>query len=252
MAHDSIFLASSIGLSNFSVDVWRDKRIPFKHGLDKVMPTQLINSVRYPFSIDSITVKNSGVTYHELSSITNREGTVPFENINATMEQVRNFHPGNVDTLKIRGKAKFLSSSLRKFRYAEAYGDSLASFKLSVKASPVELNEFSKITNPLAAVDINDGHMDTMVARITGNKYAAIGEMIFYYHDLRVSLLDREDTARKRISLAFVNFVANRVVLKTNNQKESRIFYIRDREKFVFNYWIKSLMRDAYHCRCKE
>lgn len=240
--NDSIFKATKISLADVNVDVWRDKRIPLKHGVEKSMPTQLINSIRYPIDIDSFTITNGNVNYREFSKITNREGLVPLTHIEATVQHVRNMHPANRDTLTIRGKAQFLSSAIKKFRYAEAYGDSLGSFKLSVKATPVSMSEFSRISNPLAAVNIEDGQLDTMTARISGNKYAAIGEMKFYYHDLKVSVLDHEDTTRNRISLSFVNFVANKFVIKTNNGKQSRIFYIRDREKFVFNYWIKSMM----------
>ncbi|HYV90148.1 MAG TPA: hypothetical protein VE978_00100 [Chitinophagales bacterium] len=240
--NDSLFQTNKIAFSDVTVDVWRDKRVPFRHGFEVSMPAQLINSIAYRLNIDSVTVTNGDIFYHEFSNITNREGTVPLENINATMQNVKNYHSGNEDTLTIRGKAKLLNSSIKKFRYAEAYNDSLGSFRLSVKASPGQLNEFSKISNPLAAVNIDDGILDTMVVRISGNKYAAIGEMLFYYHDLKVSFLDREDATQKRISLSFVNFVANRFVIKSNNRKESKIFYIRDREKFVFNYWIKSIM----------
>ena len=240
--NDSLLQANRVVLSNFNVDVWRDKRIPFKHGADKRMPTSLINSVPYRFSIDSVGVRNGNVTYHEYSKITNREGVVPIENISATIQHLTNYHLANNDTLMVRGKAKLLNTSIKKFRYAEAYNDSLGSFRLSAKISPVLLNEFSRISNPLAAVNIYDGKLDTMAARISGNKYGAIGMMTFYYHDLKIAVLDKEDTARKRLSLAFVNFVANRFVIKTNNNRQSRIFYIRDRERFVFNYWIRSVM----------
>lgn len=40
--------------------------------------------------------------------------------------------------------------------------------------------------------------------------------------------------------LSFENLLANKLIVKTNNSKHSRIFYIRDPEKFVFNYWIKT------------
>jgi hypothetical protein len=223
------------------VDDFRDKRVPFQHGIEKLMPTKLIQSVHKPFSIDSVIVHNSAINYHEFSVITNREGTVPLHNLNAIVKNVRNIHPQH-DTLIILGRVKLLNASIPKFRYQEAYGDSLASFRMAVKAAPAELPDLSKITNPLAAVDIESGKCDTMMMRVSGNKYASLGEMNFYYRDLKVNMLDKQDTMRKKLSLAFINFVANKFVIHPNNDKRSNIFFIRDQEKFVFNYWIKTMM----------
>ena len=110
-----------------------------------------------------------------------------------------------------------------------------------MRATSVSLTDFTRITNPLAAIEVTNGRCDTMIARISGNKYASVGQMQFYYHGLKINLLNHEDTLNKRLSLAFVNFIANSFVIKTNNRKRSTIFFVRDQEKFVFSYWIKMI-----------
>ncbi|MFI5134239.1 MAG: hypothetical protein ACHQD9_00170 [Chitinophagales bacterium] len=239
---DSLLKVHKMDFQNFYVDVFRDKRIPFQHGVEKPMPTQLIHSITTHFNVDSVTLQNSNIYYHEFSNITNREGTVPIENINAVMKKFGNDHGGNTDTLSIKGTAQLLSAYLSKFHYKEVYNDSLSSFKLTVKAWPIQLTDFSKITNPLAAIEVNSGKCDTLIARASGNKYASIGQMQFYYRDLKVNLLDRQDTMNKRLSLSFVNFVANKFVIRPNNRRDSKIFFVRDQERFVFNYWSKMIL----------
>ncbi|MEO5674739.1 MAG: hypothetical protein ABIQ74_08830 [Chitinophagales bacterium] len=239
---DSTFRVRKIYLTGSTAEVTRDKTIPFIHGEVKLMPTQLIYFSHSSFNIDSVVIKNSTVNYHERSSLTNREGLVPVNHINALIRNLRNDRKNIPDTLFIVGKAQFLDTKIPKFSYQEAYSDSLSSFTLVVKASATPLTDFSKITNPLAAIDINSGWCDTIVARISGNKYAAIGQMQFYYHDLKISLLNKEDTLNKRLALSFVNFIANRFVIKTNNQKRSSIFFVRNQEKFIFSYWNSILL----------
>jgi len=239
---DSVLKIHRVNLSHAIVDVSRDKRIPFHHGYEKLMPTQLINSVHSKFSIDSVRVLNSRVTYTEYSNLTNRAGIIPIENINATLKKVTNDHHGKPDTLALKGKAQILSSHINKFSYKEAYDDSLSSFSLTLKMSPSEMTDFSRFTNPLAAVDISSGQFDTILARISGNKYASVGQMQFNYRDLKITLLNHQDTLSKRLSLSFVNFVANSFVIKSNNKKQSSIYFERDRERFVFNYWIKTFL----------
>jgi hypothetical protein len=237
--NDSILKVHKITLVNTSIDVVRDKRIPFQHGIEKKMPTKLINSAPILFSIDSIEMQNGKVTYHEFSSLTNREGIVPFENINAVIKKFTNDHQGRSDTLSIKGKAQLLDCSITKFHYKEVYNDSLSSFLLTLKTSPMQLTGFSRISKPLAAIEVNSGFCDTVNARVSGNKYASIGQMQFTYHDLKLNLLNHEDTLNKRFSLSFVNFVANSFVIRSGNEKSSIIFTVRDQERFIFNYWTK-------------
>jgi hypothetical protein len=75
---------------------------------------------------------------------------------------------------------------------------------------------------------------------VSGNKYAAFGEMNFYYHNLKVRLLNKEDTLKRSVVLTLESLLANGLI-KSRNKNQARMFFIRDREKFVFNYWVKTL-----------
>jgi hypothetical protein len=240
--NDSVIIAEKIELKNFDLDVYRDKRIPFQHGIEKDMPTKLLASIKTPFKIDSIAIADGSVFYHEISNVTNREGVVPVTNITALLRNVKNIGLNFNDTLFIRGKAQLLNSKIKKFRYNELYSDSLSSFNLAFRINSFPMNDLTKITNPLAGLDVSNGQSDTMIVRMSGNKYASAGQMQFFYHNLKINLQDQKDTINKRLSMAFVNFVANSFVIKEKNENRSSIFYIRDREKFVFNFWIKSVM----------
>jgi hypothetical protein len=239
---DSLFHVHRIDIEHAGIDVTRDKRHPFFHGTEKQMPTQMLGTVKQRFRIDSIVFRNSRVAYNEYSNLTNRKGIVPIENINATLKNLTNDHIDITDTLALKGKGQIYNSHISKFSYKEVYDDSLSAFSLTVKISPTELREFSRMTEPLAAVEVTSGKFDTLLARISGNKYASVGAMRFDYRDLKVQLLNPEDTLSKRLGLSFVNFVANSFVIKSGNKKPSTIFFMRDRERFVFNYWMKSIL----------
>jgi hypothetical protein len=113
---------------------------------------------------------------------------------------------------------------------------------MSYLSTPFPLTDFSSMTTPLAALAINSGENQLLTMRVSGNRNAVVGEMRFFYRDLKVSLLDHEDSLKKRIDLAFINFIANEFILKDKNKKKSAVFFIRDQEKFVFNYWIKTAL----------
>jgi hypothetical protein len=103
----------------------------------------------------------------------------------------------------------------------------------------MKLPDFSKATVPLANINVTNGRSDTLYARWRGNKYAAIGVMDFYYKGLRISVIDKIHPEKKQLKSRVINFLAN-TILRNSNNSQSVVFFERDLEKFVFNYWVKT------------
>ena len=241
-ANDSTLEIKKVVAENVDLTTLRDKRIPFQHGVYKTMPTILISAIKMPLRIDSVFVLNSNVNVGEISAKTNKQGTVPLQEINAILTNVSNA-PGKNDSLTIVGNAKFLNHYIRYMHYSEAYGDSLSNFYMTVNVSPLHLPVLNNIIVPLASVSIERGNSDTLYAVWAGNNNAAVGKMDFYYKDLKVRVLDKDDTSKNSLKLKLINSLANGVVIRKSNSKSSQIYFERDKEKFVFNYWIKTVLR---------
>jgi hypothetical protein len=88
------------------------------------MPTILISSIKRPIKVDSVLIQHSNVTVNEISNKTNKQGTIPLQDINAVLTNVSN-DPDNRDSLTIVANAKILDHYIRYLRYSEVYGDSL-------------------------------------------------------------------------------------------------------------------------------
>jgi len=104
----------------------------------------------------------------------------------------------------------------------------------------MQLTHLTKLTKPLTAIAITAGRADTLYARLSGNKYASVGQMNFYYHGLKVRLLNKEDSLKRSVLLSLETLLANGLI-RGSNQNPAQMFFVRDREKFVFNYWVKTL-----------
>jgi len=241
--NDSSITADKIILDNVSLTASRDKRITFQHGIEKPMPTKLINSISVPFTINSIVVQNGSVTVQEISAKTNQMGIVPLRNINAVMTNVSNINNQNKN-LTINGTATLFSSYIRHFYYSESYTDSLSTFNMAVSLSPLNFVELNQITKPLASIAIEKGRSDTLFASWTGNKYAATGKMNLFYNNLSIKILDPSNEKRNSLKLSLENAIAGSLI-NSSNKKTSLIFFERDREKFIFNYWIKTTLQGA-------
>lgn len=254
---DSLLLAREVILDKVTLTTVRDKRMSFRHGVERLMPTRLIASIPYPVRIDTVRIRDSKVMVNEISLITGRQGTIPVESLNADIMGVHcgkgvdsgkgmdrdgdKFGDTEGDSLVIVASARILNSAdIRYFVYKEAYGDSLSGNSLRFHSSPIPLTGFSQATIPLAAVRVDRGRADTLYAQWSGNKNGSIGTMDFYYRGLKISILDRKDPDRKRFLLSIVNRLVNTLVLRKNNTSPSVVFFVRDREKFIFNFWVKS------------
>jgi hypothetical protein len=239
LLQDAALVIRSVHLQNPAISTFRNKNIPFQHGVEKLMPTKLLAGIKVPVQIDSVQIQDASIDVHEVSVITKREGLVPIKKLNALFSHVTS-RPREKDSLLLNASAQVLDYDIRTFRYAESYLDSLSRFNMNYGIAPMQLSHLTAVTNPLSAIAVTRGQADTLYARVSGNKYAAFGEINFYYNNLRVQLLNKEDTLKKSLLLNLETLLANGLI-KSKNHNQDQIFFIRDRERFVFNYWVKTL-----------
>ena len=238
---DSTLIVRHIVVKNVITEVSRDKRLPDPAVLpDKAMPTQLLSGIKIPFRIDSMSVINSQVNYHETSKATNRVATVPLHNINGLLTTVTN-RPTGTDSLKLMASTQLLGLAIKQLYYRESYLDSLSGFRMALNTSDLQMPTLNTLTNPMAAVDLDGGYLEPITAQIAGNRYASVGNMRFHYRDLKIRLLGHKDSTKRSWLIKFENFAANKI-LRKKNDKDARIFYDRDQRKFIFGFWIKSIV----------
>jgi len=225
-------------LDAVSVDATRDKHLPFHHGIEKPMPTKLIGKIPFDIRVDTALLINDSVTYNELSATTNRWTTVGITNIDGAIRNLAT-RDNTRDTLKFDARARLFDGYIRRFEYRESYGDSLSSFTAKTTLAAVDLKKFSEISIPAASVSITNGYVDTAWSTWQGNRYAAYGTMNFYFNKLRIKVLNKKDSLRRGVVPELETWAA-RILLPGSNKRTSEIFFERDREKFVFNYWVKT------------
>lgn len=225
-------------LDGVSVEASRDKHLPFHHGIEKPMPTKLIDKIPYDIRVDSVLLVNDEVSYNELSVATNRWSLVNIRGINGSIGDLRS-RDNRHDTLRLDAHAQLFDGHIRRFVYREAYGDSLSSFLAGSAFASVDLKKISEVSIPAAAVSITDGYVDTAWSVWQGNCYAAYGTTNFNFKKLRIKVLNKKDSLRRGVVPELETWAA-RILLPGSNKRTSDIFFERDREKFVFNYWVKS------------
>jgi hypothetical protein len=226
------------GLSGIALEASRDKRVPFRHGIEKPMPTKLLQSLRIPIAVDSFFVGKMNLTYNELQVKNNRWISIHIRDIDAGIRGLTS-RAGRGDTLRLSASGRLLDGHIRRFDYAESYSDSLSGFVARASFSTLDLTRISAVSIPAVAVDITGGRVDTAWTRWQGNRYAAYGSLLLHYDKLKLRVLNKKDSLHRGLVPTLETWAAN-LVLPGGNKRSSLIFFQRDREKFIFNYWVKS------------
>ena len=241
---DAAVSASKMVVYNPVLTTLKDKRLPVMNVREKVMFTKLVKKIKYPFAIDSVRVIDASVTVNEIVEKTNHTAVVPLKNVNALITGIGN-RGGGQDSLMLNADFSLYDIRLHHLAYREAYADSLSSFSMRFNASPIILPGLSALTMPFANIRITGGYADTLYAGWYGNSYAAAGNMHLYYNKLRIHLLGKEEGSKAGLLRRMGNAIANGIALHQKNDKAAYIYNVRDKQRSVFNFWVKSLLNGA-------
>lgn len=237
---DTVMRAGRVDVFSLGLDIFRDRRLPFRTGIIKPLPVVMMNRIGTRFSLDSLRLHEGLIRYEEVNEKTEKQAIVPFCRTEALLTNVRNFAYTPTDSFTVTAFTRLADTAEIRLRFRESYADSLHGFLMSLRIGRFGLPALNGILEPMGSARILSGGMDTVHMNAVGDEYEAWGRMRMYYHDLKVQFLNREDYSRKTIITRFSNFLANTLVLRKRNLKKTGTVYTeRIREKSVFNYWIR-------------
>ncbi|HPW62113.1 MAG TPA: hypothetical protein PLJ13_07450 [Cyclobacteriaceae bacterium] len=240
---DTVIQLANIRVESPSLEIGRDKTKTFFATAVKPLPTNAFQKLKLGFKIDTLKVSNGKISYTEKSRITGKEGTINFSQLDALVRNVKNIDLSPNDSLYIRASTQFMDSANVRLRVRESYRDTLAGFVLTTQVSPFNTSILNKALVPMVSVDFKSGLVDTLYMKAIGREYLALGSMKFLYHDLKVEFLDKNDTSRHSLKNQLLKFAANTFVVKSNNNdRTGKIYYERDRNRAVFQYWVKMIL----------
>lgn len=236
---DTTLYIKSITIQRPQTSAYRDKNKPFEHGIIKPLPVTMLKSIGMRFKVDTVNVVDGILRYTERSDKTQDTGTIFLTRISASLYPVSNMLNGPTDTLRLKAESYLMGVAKSTARFRESYSDSLAGFYLSLRMSPTDLTILNPALAPLLSVKLTSGFLDTISLRAVGREYLSLGEMKMFYHKLHVQFL-KNGVEKKTLLTSLMTFAANSFVVKTNNKKRKGVIYFpRDREKAIFNYWVK-------------
>lgn len=212
-------------------------------------PQQLMQTIKFPFNIKKINIRNGLVVYTEKAFISQKTGTVFFKNINSSISNVTNI--SNVvssnNLLILDATASFMGISKLHSVWKLALNNSDGNFEISGSVGGFDAVSLNPMIEPLGMTSIKKGRVNKLTYNLTGNNYSAKGSETFLYNNLKIEVLklDSGDVKKKGLQ----TFLAN-ALMKNNNPtngviRTEEIDYKRDISKSFFNLMWKSIFSGA-------
>lgn len=230
-------------------EFFRDKRYKREQGIFRPMPQALMRKAGLNVQVDTFLVENASIFYHEfpengmvpgqLSFTELSASLIPFQLSKVALDGLHN-EASLFATAKINGQAPI--SLQGRLSFQPPYP-----MKISAQLDAFDLDHLNSILVPNAFVKVRSGRVNGADWSFTADNEKAIGSMKFLYNDLKMDLLDERTleiaSGRKKI----LTFVLNVFAVRTHNPRgffnttiASNIYFPRDKERFIFNYWWKA------------
>jgi hypothetical protein len=202
-------------------------------------PQQLMQTIKFPFSIKNVILKNSNIYYTEKGDISKKEGTVFFKNIQASVLNVTNIKElisqNNLLTVDVNGSFMGLSKlhSVWKMPLNSPNG----AFEISGEGTAFSGPALNPMTEPLGMASIKSGKINKLSFKMAGTDYMVKGISTLLYENLKVELLKKDSTELKKKGLA--SLLTNALIKDANPKngvvRTGEISFQRDVYKSFFN-----------------
>jgi hypothetical protein len=246
---DKTIHVGSVDLFNINADMERNKAYPMKPGLFKDMPQASIRNASQIFTIDSVRVFDSYVSYTQHVEKSEIPGKIFFDRFNIHLYNISN-DPRFVDStsqLIVNADAFIMGQSRLDL---SAYFNLLSptdKFWFKANSEPIDLTCLNSMTENLMGMSIAEGKGFIEIPKIEGDSGTVQGKMYFKYKKLKITLYNRKKAQlQKGMFTPLVDFMLNGLLLKSNNPKWARsprigqAYFERDTQKGIVNYVFKS------------
>ena len=240
--------AHALKLDQLELGVFRDKRLPLKEGVVKLMPQEMMQNASGYLELDSVIINGGNVRYTEFGPKSMLPGSISLQDINVSIAPFYLVKEGNSYPVQ----SSFVSVTAKLMGEGDVSMNGEMFFE---KPYPMDVNSEMKkfdlrlVNNLLSTgtfVRILDGRVTNGKWKFRLDEDEAIGDMDFLYEDLKIEFLDSLTLEKGKGKLNLYTFLANIVAKNSNprsfvnNRVNSPIYMARDKSKFVFGAWWKA------------
>ncbi|WP_423146771.1 hypothetical protein [Rubrolithibacter danxiaensis] len=212
-------------------------------------PHQQLQKLALNVRIDVLNIRNALISYSEYNPDSKRTGTITFNNTSAKFSNLTN------DSASLKKnhfmKASLTSRFMDAGRFETSFNfnltDTKGAFSCTGTLYKIDGTVLNNITKPLGLIEIKRADVKKLTFHLKANNTLATGTMQFYYSNLNVQVLKRDEETGKLETKGFLSQIANIFVVHENNPNfrgdftPGTIYYKRPYYASFFSFLWKSL-----------
>ncbi|MGD1891313.1 MAG: hypothetical protein ACFB15_12055 [Cyclobacteriaceae bacterium] len=224
--------AQSVVLDSLVFNDYRDKNQPNPPDQNKPLFGGLVASIPFPLKVDTVLIRNSQITYHELGEEKKEPGAISFNNtygsiynittIPSFQSQFGQFEADLITLINRQAKAQI--------RLEVPYVNE--QFRMSVAIDSFYLASLNSVIVPLVDVQANAGKVHKMLLSMNADEFSSKNQLVLDYDDLNIKLL-KENTnpqakkKKKRKKRGVLSSVAN-LAIRHRNLPDDKNYVLAD------------------------
>ena len=218
---ERIFHAGKITLGPAKAGIFLNRELPAPPNLDKGknFPHLALRRLAIPTLVDTLKIDNIDVAYTEYNPISQKRGTIYFQNLtgnvlnvtNDSLSVVKNNHAIANLTALVMKKSKI------NIKIDFSLTDPNGAFHYSGIVAPMHLPDLNVVSKPLGLIEIESGEMQKVDFDIQANRAGSKGKVHFYYTDLKVKLLKEGEDGAAPEKRGLLSFLANKLLIIDSN-----------------------------------
>ncbi len=246
--HDQYLRGQKLVVDGMLVNDHRDKRMPDRENFFPPMPQEILKQIDFRFHLDTVSVSNGEIQYEEFVEGGKVPGIVDFKDFSATAVNVTSdpeiFRQDPL--LKMSGTAKLMGEGVIDFHCNLNIRDPGNKFEMWGSVGPMDMRKINPMVENVAFTTIKSGYIKSIEFDAKADDHYSTGNMEFKYSDFKIALINKNTGQVEGLDKGFISFLANTFVVNTRNPhlgffREGSIFFKRNPNKSIINYWWKSL-----------
>ncbi|WP_044210959.1 hypothetical protein [Flammeovirga sp. OC4] len=252
---------NGVEIDRLNLSAYRDKTVPVDpNKKNPKMIHTIFEETPLAFRLDTITITDSHINYEEYKGniraksedqeLEGKSGQFQLNDFTGQIFNITNDTAKLADDpymeMYVKGILMEEGGELKMYFRIPPL-DSLGTYYYEGEVGKMDLIKLNPLVERLELVKIKDGNLKRMYFKVLADDSVAMGNMQFRYKNLEVDVL--KDKAKKTGELkrrAFLSSVANLLIREENprfpSMKQGHIYYERDTTKFIFNFWVKTVL----------
>jgi hypothetical protein len=214
-------------------------------------PHQTVQKMKTQLDVRKVQINNGFVQYRERGVLTGQIGSIFFDKLNGTMENVTNI-PGSISktpTATVTASAMFMGVNNFTTKWNMPLNSNNGAFTLVGKLGAMDGRILNAALEPLGKASIRQGTIKGFDFTVSGNDSSAHPKVTLLYNDLKIDFLKKESDENDLQRRKALSTLANIIIRNDNPHngvvRKNETYYQREMNRSFFYLVWKSVFTAA-------